>query len=183
MNLATAFSDSVKKRPDKIALYWGESEYSYAELWDQTLFVANHLGLLGVKAGDRVGVWLKNCPEFVPALFGILEAGAAAVPINNFLKPDEVNYILADAGIDVLITDAELGSHSRALTAARPHLKLFKVEADVSANPGSPVGRHLSPASRQGNDLAVLIYTSGTTGRPKGEIGRASCRERVCAYV
>ena len=169
MNLATAFAARVKKRPDKTALFWGEREYSYGELWEQSRAVADQLcAHFAVRPGDRVGLWLKNCPEFVPALFGILEAGAAAVPINNFLKPDEVNYILADAGIDVLITDAELGSHSRALTAARPHLKLFKVEADVSANPGSPVGRHLSPASRQGNDLAVLIYTSGTTGRPKG---------------
>ena len=76
----------------------------------------------------NVGLWLKNCPEFIPSLFGILHAGAVVVPINNFLKPDEVNYILNDAGIDVLITDADLGAHHRALEAARPQLKLFRVE-------------------------------------------------------
>ena len=75
-----------------------------------------------------MGLWLKNCPEFIPSLFGILHAGAVVVPINNFLKADEVNYILGDAGIDVLITDAELGTHHRALEAARPHLKLFRIE-------------------------------------------------------
>ena len=73
-------------------------------------------------------MWLKNCPEFIPSLFGILRAGAVVVPINNFLKADEVNYILGDAGIDVLITDAELGTHHRALEAARPHLKIFRIE-------------------------------------------------------
>ena len=50
------------------------------------------------------------------------------MPINNFFKPDEVNYILSDAGIDVLITDAELGAHHRALEGARPHLKLLRIE-------------------------------------------------------
>ena len=74
-----------------------------------------------------MGLWLKNCPEFIPSLFGILHAGAVVVPINNFLKPDEVNYILNDAGIDVLITDADLGTHHRALEAIRPQLKLFRI--------------------------------------------------------
>src|ERR1041384_7490915 len=170
MNLASAFSDSVKKRPEKIALYWGEREYSYTELWEQTLFVAHHLRQLGVKPGDRVGLWLKNCPEFMPSVFGILHAGGVVVPINNFLKTDEVNYILADAGIDLLITDAELGSHHRALEACRPHLKLFKVELiNQPSGPEAPhrqEGLHAVHLSR--SDLAVLIYTSGTTGKPKG---------------
>src|SRR5262245_31207397 len=168
MNLARAFADSVKKRPRKTALFWGEREYLYAELWSQTLFVADQLQHhLGVKTGDRVGLWLKNCPEFIPSLLGILSAGAVAVPINNFLKVDEANYILNDAAIDVLITDADLGTHFRALAAARPELKMFKVEAlDQRAREHhvSPIpALHISPSQ-----LAVLIYTSGTTGRPKG---------------
>jgi long-chain acyl-CoA synthetase len=172
MNLATAFAASVNQRPKKIALYWGEREYSYADLLDQTVWISGQLrSRLGVKPGDRVGVWLKNCPEFVGSLFGILHAGAVAVPINNFLKTDEVNYILGDAGIDVLITDDELGSHFRALAAARPELKLLKIE-ELSGLPAQdraeshPPAQHRARASEQ--DLAVLIYTSGTTGRPKG---------------
>ncbi len=169
MNLAAAFSDSVKKRPEKIALYWGEREYSYAELWDQTLWMAHQLRTLGVKPGDRVGLWLKNCPEFIPSIFGILRAGGVGVPINNFLKPDEVNYILSDAGIDVLITDAELGSHHRALTTCRPHLKLFRVEQLNEPRPIEVAYRHDEPpAIASDKQLAVLIYTSGTTGKPKG---------------
>src|SRR5215831_8142568 len=129
MNLASAFAASVQANPEKIALYWGEREYSYEQLWQQTLSVASHLQTrFGVKRGDRVGVWLKNCPEFIPSLFGILRTGAVVVPINNFLKSEEVNYILADAGIDVLITDAELGAHHRALESARPQLKLLRIE-------------------------------------------------------
>src|SRR5947209_3043535 len=123
MNLVAAFADSVRRQPQKPALFCGERQYAYQELWDQALFVSDQLQRrFHVKAGDRVGLWLKNCPEFVPSLFGILHAGAVVVPINNFLKPDEVNYILNDAGIDVLIADAGLGTHVPALQAARPQL-------------------------------------------------------------
>jgi long-chain acyl-CoA synthetase len=172
MNLATAFANSVKKRPQKTALFWGDREYSYAELWDQTNWISQHLlAEIGVKPGDRVGLWLKNCPEFVGSLFGILQAGAVAVPINNFLKPDEVNYILNDAGIDVVITDAELGSHSRALMATRPQLKFLAIEGLSGLSERNGKAHAHSTTHRPHSsleDLAVLIYTSGTTGRPKG---------------
>jgi long-chain acyl-CoA synthetase len=172
MNLAIAFANSVKKRPEKTAVFWGDREYSYADLWVHATWVSNHLRTeLSVNKGDRVGLWLKNCPEFIGALLGILNAGAVAVPINNFLKTDEVDYILSDAGIDVLITDSELGSHFRALVAHRPGLKLLKVEAfgELTTVNRAASPHPLSPSSQSsGKDLAILIYTSGTTGRPKG---------------
>jgi long-chain acyl-CoA synthetase len=187
MNLAGAFSRSVQSNSHKTALFWGEREYSYNELWHLANFVSEHLqGRYGVKPGDRVGLWLKNCPEFIPSVFGILQAGAVVVPINNFLKADEVNFILGDAGIDMLITDAELGAHHRALEAARPHLKLLQIEEievnaqeiknrmAASANPASetnkPASQRQYPLLRDPteSDLAMIIYTSGTTGKPKG---------------
>jgi long-chain acyl-CoA synthetase len=130
MNLPNSFEASAKRQQAKAALFWGERVYSYTELWNQTLTISAGLREeFGVKSGDRVGLWLKNCPEFIPAFFGVLHAGAVVVPINNFLKTDEVNYILADAGIDVLISDAELGAHHHALATHRPGLKLLKVES------------------------------------------------------
>ncbi|MSU59748.1 MAG: long-chain fatty acid--CoA ligase [Pedosphaera sp.] len=166
MNLAAAFVESVGKRPEKVALFWGENQFTYATLLAQTRGVAEQLATaLGVKPGDRVGLWLKNRPEFVPAYFGILFAGGVVVPINNFLKPDEVNFMLADAGVDLLITDEELGGHFAALSAARPALKMLKVEA-FAPTAGTPHSALRTPHSE--TDLAVIIYTSGTTGRPKG---------------
>ena len=167
MNLAGAFAASVEKRPDKVALCWGESEFTYANLFERSCAVAADLPLkFGVKPGDRVGLWLKNRPEFVTAVFGILGAGAVLVPINNFLKPDEVNYILSDGGIDVLVTEEELAVHAPALLAARPQLKIFKVE-DFPAELKTQ-NLKFKTCSRGEHDLAVIIYTSGTTGRPKG---------------
>jgi len=165
MNLATAFSASVKARPEKPAVYWGETEIVYAAIERQSLAVAGELtARFGVKPGDRVGLWLKNRPEFIPALFGIFNTGAVVVPINNFLKPAEVSFILNDAGIDVLITDEELDVHSPVLTGARSQLRVCRVETAVAGD----VPASFPPPARSESDLAVIIYTSGTTGRPKG---------------
>jgi long-chain acyl-CoA synthetase len=170
MNLATAFAASAAKNASKAAIFWGDTRFTYETLFAQAQAVAAQLQHeFAVRAGDRVGLWLKNCPEFVPALFGVLQAGAAVVPINNFLKPDEVNYILADAGIDVLLTEHSMAEALPKLVAARPQLKVWNVEELAS------MGTHLRSQSpdpilpaRQQSDLAVIIYTSGTTGHPKG---------------
>ena len=160
----------------KPAIFWGDQEFSYGLLLRQAGQLALHLEHeLGVKRGDRVGLWLKNCPQFVPALFGILQAGGVVVPINNFLKPDEVNYILADAGIGVLVIDSTMEEHIPALAAAHPGIKLWQVEsfadgAEAKAGLAGPypVPPRETRAAPSENDLAVIIYTSGTTGRPKG---------------
>jgi long-chain acyl-CoA synthetase len=174
MNLAQAFANSAQKHAEKSALFWGERVYTYRELWSQSVFLSEILrNQFGIKPGDRVGLWLKNCPEFVPALFGILETGAVLVPINNFLKPDEVGFILGDAGIDVILTGAELSGQFQALKALRPTLRLLNVEHILTSwrvPPATPAFEIADPkgAARRESDLAVLVYTSGTTGRPKG---------------
>jgi long-chain acyl-CoA synthetase len=167
MNLASAFAVATEKRPEKIAIYWGDKEFSYAAILEQVRTLAAELaGQLGVKPGDRVAIWVKNCPEFVSAVFGILSAGAVVVPVNNFLKPVEVSYILNDAGADVLITDAELAAHLETLKAARPSLQLLRVEQFPELRSQKPEAR--VAAVRTEPDLAALLYTSGTTGYPKG---------------
>jgi long-chain acyl-CoA synthetase len=166
MNLAIAFASCAEKHAAKIAICWGETETSYAALLAQVKAVAARLQTgLGVKPGDRVALWVKNCPEFVPAVFGIFSAGGVVVPINNFLKPAEVSYILNDSGANVLITDAELAAHFAALKAARSSLEMLQVEEFAALKPSSIPQ---APSSCSEQDLAALLYTSGTTGHPKG---------------
>ena len=166
MNLASAFAESAKKNPTKPALYWGEEEFTYQELWTQSLAVCERLqNEFGIQPGMRVALWLKNCPQFVPALFGVLETGAAVAPINNFLKPDEVNFILADAEIDLVITDLSMAEGTAKLAVLRPGLKFLHVE-DFPRHP-TGTARDTSCEMSE-SDLAIIIYTSGTTGRPKG---------------
>ena len=165
MNLAIAFARTAEKHPDKTALYWGDTEYSFERLADETARAAAQLrNCLGVKPGDRVGLWLKNSPEFIPAVFGILQAGGVVIPINNFLKPAEVSFILKDAGVDLLVGDPTLAEAFPQLQSERRQLGCVCVgELFAGAD-------HLEASAtlRSQSDLAVIIYTSGTTGRPKG---------------
>lgn len=170
MNLALAFANSAEKNSSKPALFWGDEEFSYTQLWAQSLAVAERLkNEFSVQPGDRVGIWLKNCPQFVPALFGILEVGGVATPINNFLKPDETDYIIRDAEINLIISDESMADSVAKLRELRPGLKCLRVEDFPQLRPTDQVSRVLTTeATCTESDLAVLIYTSGTTGRPKG---------------
>lgn len=183
MNLAQAFAETASRHGIETAVFWGERKYSYAEIAELSAQIAGALhNQFAIQPGDRVGIWLKNCPEFVPSVFGVLQASAVVVPINNFLKPDEVGYILNDAGINVLITDAELSLHEAALVAQRGTLKLLRVE-EIASLP-LPAPAPVAP-NRAAHNIAILIYTSGTTGHPKGAMlshanllhNAASCRQ------
>jgi len=168
MNLAKAFSDSVERAPSKEAVFWGEEVYTYAALEEASHRLATHLVQnLAVRPGDRVGLWLRNRPEFVTALFGVLKAGGVVVPINNFLKPEEMRYILQDSHVRVVISDAGREAEVAALTATLPGLRIWEVEQAGSLPPSDPAVP-LPGHSQSPSDLAVLIYTSGTTGHPKG---------------
>jgi long-chain acyl-CoA synthetase len=173
MNLAIAFASCAEKHAQKTAIFYGEQEISYAQLHAQSQKTAALLqGKFGAKPDDRIGLWLKNCPEFAACVFGILQTGAVVVPINNFLKPAEVNYILNDGGIDILISGEELSEHFPELSAARSQLKILKVEDFFGLGSTESLPANFSDASRFApraeKDLAVIIYTSGTTGKPKG---------------
>ncbi len=165
-SLSEAFLDSAQRHAAKTAIFWGDDRYSYHQLAAQSRQIARRLSHeLGVQPGERVAVWLNNCPEFVTALFGALQAGAVVVPVNCFLKADEVAYILDDSGTRVLITEGAMREAVERLTAARPHLRVLARESLGGAEPGA---ESFTPVPRGREELAVLIYTSGTTGRPKG---------------
>ena len=165
-NLATAFLESAHAHQAKPAVFWGEEEFTYRHFRDQSAWVADRLlQAYPVAPGARVAVWLNNCPEFISAVFGALRAGAVVVPINCFLKAEEVAYILDDAGADVLITETAMHEAVARLEAGRPTLRILRKE-DFAVGDGPP--GQTPPVPRHPKDLAVLIYTSGTTGHPKG---------------
>jgi long-chain acyl-CoA synthetase len=167
MNLATAFAAGAEKHASKTAVFWGDAEYSYEKLHAQTRWLSQRLqNEFRVQPGDRVGLCLKNSPEFISAIFGILGIGGVVVPLNNFLKPDEVSYILADAGVNLLITETGSADAQSQLCARLPALKCLQID-DLAATT-APAGSPPAIAHRTEEDLAFIIYTSGTTGRPKG---------------
>jgi long-chain acyl-CoA synthetase len=185
MNLASAFVSSAEKNSGKTAVFWGDTEFPYGQLLAQARTMAGRLqSEYGVRAGDRVGLWLRNCPEFVPALFGVLFAGGVVVPINNFFKADEVSFILNDAGAGVLITESASTRTDADLQAKVPGLRCLRVEEGLLAEHGSSL--RPGAVERGEGDLAVIIYTSGTTGKPKGAMlshGNLLCNVESCRQV
>lgn len=168
MNLPEALLNSTDRHLDKTAIFYGDHRLSYADLRRQTLAVSRLLrDRLRVRPGDRVGVFLRNRPEYAAALFGALHAGAVVVPINSFLKPDEVGYVLQDAGIRALLVETDSGHEFERLRELHPSMLAWSVEQLADLPPGDrPEDAVMPPRTRE--DLAVLIYTSGTTGHPKG---------------
>ena len=165
MNLVQAFLETALAAPDREAVFWGGDVVHYGELAAQARAIARLLReRFGIQPGDRVGLFLKNRPEFISALFGVFTTGAVAVPINTFLKAEEVQHVVTDAGLRIVISEAALADIFTAVQTAVPSLAIWPVESlgDLPASPAEPV------VPRQPSDLAALLYTSGTTGKPKG---------------
>ena len=185
MNLSMAFADSAERNARKTAVFWGDAEYSYERLHQQTRRLATRLQIdFAVRPGDRVGLWLKNSPEFITAVFGVLRAGGVVVPINNFLKPAEVSYILADAGTQTLICEGVSAEAKSELSARLPSLKFLDIRE--LADGATPSPSESGAVVRTETDLAFIIYTSGTTGRPKGAMlthGNLLCNVESCRQV
>src|SRR5438477_10446698 len=118
MNLPAALSAIAVKVAAKPAILFGEQQVTYGQIVAQAGGLGEYLQTeAAVRPGDRVGLWLKNCPECVPALFGILSAGGVVVPINIFLKRNEVGYILNDAGIGLLISVTSMSEQMAVIQA------------------------------------------------------------------
>ena len=135
---------------------------------------ANMLLSRGVKKGDKVGILLMNCLEWLPIYFGILKTGALAVPLNFRYASDEIEYCLNLAEVDVLVFGpefigrveeiAEKISKNRLLFYVGENCPTFAESyAELTANASSQ-----SPNIRiTDDDYAAIYFSSGTTGFPK----------------
>ena len=165
MNLFARFAAAAEPRLSRTAICWGDDLHSFDWLRRRANGLAAHLVQdHNVQPGDRVAVWLKNCPEFPATLFGVWQAGGVVVMVNNFLKPDEVDFILSDSGAKVVVADASLGEKRQELESRNKGWSFVGIEEYDSMADGDP----MEPVSRGHEDLAALLYTSGTTGHPKG---------------
>jgi acyl-CoA synthetase (AMP-forming)/AMP-acid ligase II len=150
--------------------------FSYAEL-DARASQAGHALLAeGVKPGDRVGLLLMNGIEYVESYFALAKIGAVMVPLNWRLVPDELAFIVKDAGAVALVYDPEFDAAAEALRAADTPLRRFLRTGGGPAPEGAldydalrdaaPATPH--PCAAGADDLLFIMYTSGTTGLPKG---------------
>jgi long-chain acyl-CoA synthetase len=163
------------KRGSKTALFVDDEKIRYREILERADRLAAVLSDKGVKEGDRIALFLRNSPEFIYSIFAVSKLGAVIVPVNTFLKEDELSYILEDSGAVVLLAS---GVHQKVVNAskARELCRCVIWEGDVTYVERedirfSEVMLHEGRTSYREKgleDTAVIIYTSGTTGKPKG---------------
>lgn len=168
MNIAELLGASARRTPDKLALLYvseREERFSYAELDAAADRVAHGLHGFGVERGERVALAMPNIPRFVASYFGILRAGAVAVPLNAMLTDPEMRLVLDDSGAKVLLGAGEPGAVAE--RAARDVTSVVKVVLEANWD-DLGFGTAAGSAEVTEGDVAVLAYTSGTTGRPKG---------------
>src|SRR5512142_2491344 len=197
--------EAAEQSPDKAATIFGglmgpellDVMITYRELNDLVNRMANALAAMGVKKGDRVALYLPNCPQYVISYYGILKAGAIVAPNNPMYVPRELEFQLNDSGSETIICMSRLYPYVRMV---RPNTKLKNVivtsvkeyfparlkavfEQFVEEKEGhkATIGpdEHWfqdvlgsAPATRPNvdvkpEDTAVLLYTGGTTGVPK----------------
>ncbi len=150
------------------------TEMTWKEFNKKSNQVANFLLTRGIKKGDKVGILLMNCIEWLPIYFGILKTGALAVPLNFRYASDEIKYCLELADVSVIIFGREFIGRMEAIADLIPSVKtMLYVGNDCPsfADNCSELIEYCS--SRQPNitltdeDDAAIYFSSGTTGFPK----------------
>lgn len=184
----------ARRQPDKPACIFYGREVSYRELDDLSERFAALLHAHGVRSGDRIAVFLPNCPQFMLAFFGILKLGCVHVPVNPLFREAELAYEFNDTGARIVVC---LDSLMPLLRQVRDQTSVETVFVTsfaemLPALPTMPVPQALlqpriacedaidllpalaqvaTPAPVVTIDLdavAALNYTGGTTGMPKG---------------
>ena len=174
-------ADAALRRPDAIALTFGDAHVRYDALACAVSSFASGLGALGLARGERVAVFLDKRPDAVTAFFGASAAGGVFVPVNPILKPEQIGHILRDCNARVLVTSPERFA-ALAPTLAEchdlRHVVLTGNPAELPTLAGASVQRfdtvcEAAPSAGHrviDTDMAAILYTSGSTGRPKGVV-------------
>ena len=170
MNVAQWLAATARLRPDAPALLRGVTiEADYATFARRASAVGAGLSrAYDIQPGDRVGLFMTNCTQYLECFYGIWWAGAVAIPINAKLHGREAAWICSDAGAKlVLVSDDTVSPLAEAADDLPPSLPMLSVDSENYRQLRDGAGI-AAPFQRETDDLAWLFYTSGTTGRPKG---------------
>ncbi len=174
MNIADMLDRNRIFFPDHEAIVYGQRTWTYEQFWRDANRMANALSSLGVGKGDKVCLFLTNCPEFIIAYYACQKLGAVAVSISSMSKADEVEYMVNDSEGVVLITEEALMEH----VPARDRIPGLRTVVSIDGASGDRTWTELLEGASDAfttvytdrNDGAAIIYTSGTTGKPKGVV-------------
>ena len=155
----------------KVAAWFDDRPYTYAELRELSNRFANVLRGLGITRGDRVMLRLGTNLHAMVAILGTLKAGAVVIPSSFLLRQHEVEKILRNSDATVAVSTPELAGPIEAVRS-RTALKHLILTAEGGALSWDSLMERASgeftPAPTLARELAFIMYTSGTTGEPKG---------------
>jgi len=155
------FEVQVEQTPDAIAVVFENQQLTYRELNQRANQLANHLQKLGVEPEVLVGICVERSLEMLVGLLGILKAGGAYVPLDPDYPQDRLAFMLEDAQVPVLLTQARL---VETLPPHQAQVICLDTDWEVSAE----LRQENSASGVITNNIAYVIYTSGSTGKPKG---------------
>jgi len=156
--LSALVADQARKTPDAPALADAHWQFSYRVMRQQVVALAQLLRQRGVKPGDSVAVALPRSVFLTLALHGIVEAGAAWLPLDTGYPDDRLRMMLEDARPSLLITSED----QLARFSDIPGLESLCYQQPLAAGDDAPL------ALSKPDHTAYIIFTSGSTGRPKG---------------
>jgi long-chain acyl-CoA synthetase len=176
--------------PDKAAAIYEGAEFSFFDLRMQSLQMANALEGLGVKKGDRVGIHLPNCPQYLIAYYASLMVGAIVIGLNPAYTHDELLTMVKTTGLTTVFTLDDTADRIRAMgheggiknvIVTNRHLYSKKREMKISCDLGAGwikfsdlLAQNIEPkrprVQVETTDPAIIQFTGGTTGVPKGAV-------------
>ena len=174
--LADLFEATAARVPTKTALIAGERSLSYADLNAAADHVAHRLIEAGVRAGDRVGLWLPRGMDLLTLQLGIAKVGAAWLPFDSEVPTERIAVCLDDASARVLLIDERSAPAIQAQSGILA--AIFTAQQLLAPLPEGTALRRREGALPE--HTAYVIYTSGSTGKPKGI---AITQRSICHFL
>ncbi len=181
--VTSQFRDTVRARPDAVALRWKDAgtwhEWTWQDYADRATRVAAGLTALGIGRGDRIVLLMRNIPEFHVCDVAAMLVGATPISIYNTSAVEEIEFLAGNCGAVAAIVEdaADYLARMQAARSALPELReLVVIHGDAPEGAhaldellaSEPVDLDAAAGVARPDDLATVIYTSGTTGPPKG---------------
>ncbi len=157
------FEQRVAQQPDAIAATFEDQQLSYRELNERANQLAHYLQKLGAGPEIVVAICLERSLEMIIAMWAVLKAGAAYLPLDPVYPSERLKFMLEDSGAPLLISRSDLGIHIS--TEKQQTLYLDEKEKEIGSE-----SRENPISSALPENLAYVIYTSGSTGTPKGTL-------------
>ena len=176
MDIRKVLDNTAKKFSEKPAIIFKGEAISFAKLRETSLRLANALAANGAQKGDKIAIYLPNCPEYVYSYLACFHLGCVGVPLDFMLKTDELTSCLEHSEAKILIASQQNDVSFEKIQRKVPALEtiiLCKGELDLDnvvyyEDLMTIAGADLPEVKIKDSDPALIMYTSGTTGKPKG---------------